>query len=212
MNLVNLNLRPLSLLLTAGSIFHVYVSGSVTVFAGKQWLESDSVHRDQSNYQGSKRWTLGCQVLYTKIFKLLIAKWYNDSVPKHQIQQARIRVTKTLKFQKNFYRLPNEDCSGFYYCHSAHNEITWIHTHWPCLWQSTCILRISRSGFFWLSRCLSYTCYWALIEYPRASGLCVRTRAYSGYPKLYAHTTTPPAEIKKCARQNFYLYTYQLET
>jgi len=40
--------------------------------------------------------------------------------------------------------------------------------------RSTCIMRFSRSGFFWLSRCLSHT--WAHIKYP--SSLCVCTCIY----------------------------------
>jgi len=44
--------------------------------------------------------------------------------------------------------------------------------------RSTCILRLSRSGFFRLSRCLSYT--WAHIKYP--SSLCVCTCVYKHTP------------------------------
>ena len=48
--------------------------------------------------------------------------------------------------------------------------------------RSTCILRFSRSGFFWFSRCPSHT--WAHIKYP--SSLCVCTRVYQ-----HTHTHHP---------------------
>ena len=48
--------------------------------------------------------------------------------------------------------------------------------------QSTCILRFSRSGFFWPSRCPSHN--WAHIKYP--SSLCVCTRVYK-----HTHTHHP---------------------
>ena len=48
--------------------------------------------------------------------------------------------------------------------------------------QSTCILRFSRSGFFWLSRCPSHT--WAHIKYP--SSLCMCTCVYK-----HTHTHHP---------------------
>jgi len=48
--------------------------------------------------------------------------------------------------------------------------------------RSTCILRFSRSGFFWLSRCPSHT--WAHIKYP--SSLCMCTRVYK-----HTHTHHP---------------------
>jgi len=48
--------------------------------------------------------------------------------------------------------------------------------------RSTCIMRFSRSGFSWLSRCPPYT--WAHIKYP--SSLCVCTHVYK-----HTHTHHP---------------------
>jgi len=52
--------------------------------------------------------------------------------------------------------------------------------------RSTCILRFSRSGFLWLSRCSFHT--WAHIKYP--SSLCVCTR-------VYKHTHTHHLNTRK---------------
>ena len=50
--------------------------------------------------------------------------------------------------------------------------------------RSTCAQRFSRSGFFQLSRCTSYT--WAHIKYP--SSLCVCTRVYKHTPTHHPNT------------------------
>ena len=58
--------------------------------------------------------------------------------------------------------------------------------------RSTCILRFSRSGFFWLFRCPSHT--WAHIKYP--SSLCVCTRVYK-HTHTYHPNTRKNREIYK---------------
>jgi len=49
---------------------------------------------------------------------------------------------------------------------------------------ATCIMRFSRSGFFWPSRCPSHT--WAHIKYPDI--LCVCTRVYKHTHTVYSYT------------------------
>jgi len=68
------------------------------------------------------------------------------------------------------------------------DKCTCTHT---CI-RSTCILRFSRSGFFRLAKCPSYT--WAHIKYP--SSLCVCTRVHKHTP-THHHNTRKNGEIKK---------------